>query len=124
MRAGRFTKVFRLGRDRDFKHVFSVRHRRESGPLLVYGAPNDLGHARLGLSVSRKVGGAIARNRVKRHLRESFRQSDGKNAAFDFVVVVRPHGEMKADAYQRHLDCVMQKVTDGWTGPPASQHAD
>ena len=47
--------------------------------------------ARIGLTVSRKVGGAVVRNRVKRRLREWFRKSALRSAgAFDWVVIARP----------------------------------
>lgn len=62
---------------------------------MVYAFPRD-GQAdsdgpRLGVSVGRKVGGAVERNRVKRMLRESFRAIAAElPAGHDFVVVARP----------------------------------
>jgi ribonuclease P protein component len=52
--------------------------------------PNDLGHARLGLAVSRKVGGAVVRNRVKRRLREAFRRLRPELGGVDLVVLASP----------------------------------
>lgn len=115
----RFPKSHRLSSDRDFQAVFGTRHRRESGPLLVYGRPNQLEHPRLGLSVSRKVGGAVMRVRIKRHLREAFRTLLPQfRSAFDFTVVVRPHRVLKSAEYQRHLDTAMRKVVQEWNPGP------
>ena len=93
--------------------------------MLVYGASNDLGHPRMGLSVGRRVGGAVARNKVKRRLREAFRRIKvDLNASFDFVIVVRPHKPVTQETYRRHLESAMNKVIDGWkkkhpTAPPS-----
>ena len=118
----RFPKSHRLSSDREFQSVFTTRHRRESGPLLVYGAENGMGHPRLGLSVSRKVGGAVTRNKIKRRLRESFRRCKvGIDAPFDYVIVVRPHKPVTLETYQRHLQIAMSKVVDSWNGRKAAR---
>lgn len=115
----RFPKSHRLSSDREFQSVFTTRHRRESGPLLVYGRPNELQHPRLGLSVSRKTGGAVKRVRIKRHLREAFRGLLPQfRAAFDFIVVVRPHRSLKSADYQRNLEAAMRKVVQEWNPAP------
>jgi ribonuclease P protein component len=86
----RFPARFRLRDGRDFAAVYQARTTAGDACLLVYGRPNDAGHPRLGLSVSRKVGKAVVRNRWKRLIREAFRTSpDRLPAGLDLVVIPR-----------------------------------
>src|ERR1700722_16877269 len=62
-----------LRRQEDFRLVYERRCSVSDHWLIVYGRENGLPHLRLGMSVSRKVGGAPHRNRMRRLYREAFR---------------------------------------------------
>lgn len=86
----RFPKQLRLRSPREFQRVYALRNSVADAWLVLYAAPNDLGLTRIGLSVSRKVGGAVVRNRWKRLLREAFRLSRQRlSLGFDLVVIPR-----------------------------------
>ena len=63
--------------------------RLHAGDYLILALPNECGRARIGLTVSSKVGGAVVRNRVKRWLREAFRNIARELPAVDLVVIAR-----------------------------------
>ena len=84
-------KVFcSLTKRGDFKRVFELGSKFPSKFFIIYALPNGLFFCRLGLSVSRKIGNAVVRNRMKRRLREIFRnQLADRTLRYDFVVVAR-----------------------------------
>jgi ribonuclease P protein component len=71
----RFPKAHHLRSKADFERIYSRKCKAGDGILLLFADRNDLNLTRIGLSVSRKHGGAVARNRLKRLLREAFRLS-------------------------------------------------
>ena len=86
-----FSKDDRLRKRREFLEVYSERNTRSFGHAVVYMKENGKACGRLGLTVSKKVGCAVLRNRAKRVLREAFRLSParGMRQGFDFVVNAR-----------------------------------
>jgi ribonuclease P protein component len=82
----------RLSRSAEFERVYRQGRSTANRHLVLYVFPNSSTEMpRLGLSVSRKVGGAVERNRVKRLLREAFAHVEGDlKAGRDVVVVARP----------------------------------
>jgi ribonuclease P protein component len=83
----------RLSRSRDFDAVYRQGRSVSSRFLVLYwfGQEEKGAEPRFGMSVPRSVGNAVARNKLKRHLRELWRaRLDRVPAGRDYVLIVRP----------------------------------
>ncbi len=96
MTPGKRRRRGRLSRSGDFERVYREGRSHSNRFLVLYAFPRgeadaDEDQVRLGISVSRKVGGAVERNAVKRGLREAFWSFDQRLPRdHDFVLVARP----------------------------------
>ena len=87
----KFFNSFRLKKRWEFEKVYKNGRRCWNKTFVIYVLPNRINITRLGLTVSKKVGKSVKRNRVKRLIRESFRLSQEQiMPGYDVVVVAKP----------------------------------
>src|SRR5262245_23276458 len=100
----RFLPEEHLRRSKDFRRVYDRRRSVSDHWLIVYGCENGLTHLRLGLSVSRKVGNATHRNRLRRLYREAFRlMRHTMPVGLDLVLIPRRPDEPTLETLMQSL---------------------
>ena len=96
----------------DFARLAAHGRTRADRHLVVHFLPNALDHDRYGISTSRRIGGAVVRNRVRRRIRHILRGAvDHDGLALDVLIVVRPSGaEASFDELRAALDRLLGLV--------------
>lgn len=89
-RSQRFPRRFRVRTRREFVALQRDGRRQAAPHFIVITAATAAAHVRLGITTSRKVGNAPARNRIRRLVREFFRRHRPQLGAGDLVVIARP----------------------------------
>jgi ribonuclease P protein component len=107
------SKSDRLLRRASFERVLKARCRAADRWLVVYACRNSVGHPRLGIIVSRRHGGAVTRNRLKRMLREAFRLTRHElPAGYDLVCIPSTVQAAAVEGYGRSM-VVLARVAAG-----------
>ena len=104
----RFRRDERIRRRADFQHVYEHGARIHSRFATVFVLANKLEVGRLGIAATRKLGGAVVRNRAKRLIREVFRRN---KIASGFDVVVVPKREL-LDASLTVLEADYRRIVE------------
>jgi len=107
----RFRRSQRLLRSPEYEHVAQHGRRAVSNAFVVLAAPGGDDGPRLGITASRKVGNAVARNRVKRRIREWFRRERPRLPALDLVVIARaPATRLESDEVRDQLSALVLRA--------------
>jgi ribonuclease P protein component len=101
----------RLRRPEDFRKVWSDGRTWAHRLFIVRALPNNMDHTRIGITASRKVGNAVARNRARRLLREAARHLYGElTAGWDIVLLARSGLlQVKTPVVERELRAVLDR---------------
>ncbi|MBY5001178.1 ribonuclease P protein component [Streptococcus suis] len=82
-------KSYRVKRERDFNDIFTKGNNVANRRFVVYRLPKEQKHFRVGLSVSKKLGNAVTRTRIKRRLRHVLIECQQHLVSADFVIIAR-----------------------------------
>lgn len=111
MGKNKFDKSSRLTSNADFRRVLGHKCCYRNTLISLYIADNDCGKARLGISLGKKVGSAVVRNRLKRLGREAFRQCREKiSTDIDYLLIFQPglSKKSKSELMKIRLDDVVK----------------
>ena len=101
-------KYYRLKKQTDFQKLFGRGKRAFSPSLTLLYRPAD--KTSLGISIGKKHGKAVKRNRIKRLLREAFRaEFEGIEGKYSIVLVPKVAEEYSLKTYRDHIKCMIKK---------------
>ena len=83
-------KEYRVKKSQDFDNIIRKKQSFANRQFVIYYQENKLDHMLLGISVSKKLGKAHERNRLKRYVRESFKTRKDFLKNYDIIIIVRP----------------------------------
>ncbi|NPA40224.1 MAG: ribonuclease P protein component [Thermodesulfobacteria bacterium] len=110
------SKKERLRKAKEFERVFKEGKKIWVDKLvLIIYAPNDLGLRRLGIIVSKKVGKAVKRNKLKRWIREVFRRNKEWFPESSDIIII-PHPSLLEKSYHELLEGIKKKLLSSRKG--------
>lgn len=105
-------KEFRIKANKEFQHVFQKGKSFANRQLVIYFLRKpEQQHFRIGLSVGKRIGNAVVRNRIKRYLRQAFHELEKDvNEVYDIVIIARqPTGKMNFHQIKKSLVHLLRK---------------
>lgn len=105
-------KEFRIKKNEEFQYAFKRGKSFANRQLVIYYVEKkDQQHFRIGLSVGKKIGNAVTRNRIKRYLRQSFQELESNiKYPYDIVIIARkPTKDMEYIEIKKSLTHLLYK---------------
>lgn len=105
-------KEFRIKKNIEFQHTFKHGKSFANRQLVIYYVKKtNQDHFRIGLSVGKKIGNAVARNRIKRYLRQAFQELEKDiSTTCDIVIIARqPTKQMEYAEIKKSLTHLLYK---------------
>ena len=104
-------KEYRIKKTSDFDKIIKKKQSFANRQFVMYYQKNNLEHMRLGISVSKKLGKAHKRNKLKRYVRESFKTKKESLANYDIIVIVRPMAvDIDFQNFEKSINHILKKV--------------
>ncbi|WP_010648906.1 ribonuclease P protein component [Oceanobacillus massiliensis] len=105
-------KPFRIKKNEEFQFTFKHGKSFANRQLVIYYVKKEeQEHFRIGLSVGKKIGNAVTRNRIKRYLRQAFQELEGQiRYPHDIVIIARnPTKAMGYEEIKKSLTHLLYK---------------
>jgi ribonuclease P protein component len=100
-----------LKKNRDFKRVYSRGKSYATYNLVLYFLPNGLEKNRVGFSISKKIGKAVVRNKIRRRLKEIIRLENNLKEGYDLVFIARkPVVELDYRGLEKNVKRLLKKA--------------
>lgn len=100
----------RIRKNSDFKEIISKHHTIKSNEFTIHTNKNNIGHARIGISVSSKIGNAVTRNKIKRQIRAIMKDLMKLDQNVDIVIIVREG--YKKNTFKQNFDSLKKLLKD------------
>lgn len=82
-------KQFRVKRNEDFQKIITAGKHKANSVFVMYYAPAKFNYDRIGISVGKKIGNAVVRNKVKRQVRMMLQEISSFESGYDRIFIVR-----------------------------------
>jgi ribonuclease P protein component len=101
-------KYLRLKKQADFQRLFQKGKRAYASAVTVLYLPSE--RMRMGISIGKRHGKSVKRNRIKRLIREAFAKTQGEmKGTYSFVIIPKVNETYEYATFVRHLQCMIKK---------------